>query len=247
MLTKVQTMKDFKLHGIDGEVGKVKDFYFDDHYWTIRYLVADTGDWLADRLVLISPYALSRVNREERNIKINLTKKQILESPSSDTDKPVSRHFEEAYHSYYGWPNYWNGAYVWGHSPSILGDHEKSAEPKPNAKPWDFHLRSILQVSGYDIQASDGEIGHVDDFVIDDATWTIRYLIVDTKNWLPGKKVLISPKWIERVSWKESKVIFDINRESIKRAPEYSEKILLNRDFEEGLYKHYRRIGYWVA
>jgi uncharacterized protein YrrD len=246
MLSKAKTLTGYKLHSLDGEIGKVKEFYFDDRHWTIRYLVAETGTWLADRQVLISPYALVAVNNEERNIAIDLTKKQIEDSPSLDSDKPVSRQFEEAYLGFYGLPVYWGGPYMWGAYPYVVRDREKWKEFTQGEKAWDPHLRSTHDVSGHHIQALDGELGHVQDFIIDDETWAIRYLIVDTHNWWPGKKVLVSPQWIERVSWGESKVFVNLSRETIKQSPEYTEESLLTRDYEIGLHRHYNRQGYWI-
>ena len=246
MLIKAGTVKGYKLESLDGEIGKVKEFYFDDRHWTIRYLVADTGTWLTGRQVLISPYALGDVNGEDQLIAINLTKKQIKDSPSLDSDKPVSRQFEEAYYGYHGWPTYWGGPYTWGSYPYIVRDPEKWREANQGGKAWDPHLRGTDGVSGHHVQAADGEIGHVDDFIIDDETWAIRYLIVDTHNWWPGKKVLLSPRWIERVSWIERKVFVDLSRETIKQSPEFTEESLLTRDYETGLHRHYNRQGYWV-
>lgn len=246
MLSKVKTITGYRLDGFDGELGKVKEFYFDDRHWTIRYLVADTGNWLTDRQVLISPHALVTVNKKEEHIEINLTKKQIEDSPSLDSDKPVSRQFEEAYYGYYEWPIYWDGPYMWGGYPYIERDREKWKRSIQGEKAWDPHLRSTHEVNGYHIQAEDGEIGHVDDFIIDDDTWAIRYLVIDTRNWWPGKKVLVSPQWIERVSWSESKVFVNLFRESIGQSPEYSEESLLTRDYEARLHRHYDRQGYWV-
>ena len=246
MLYSAKTLKGFKLCGLDGEIGKVKEFYFDDHHWTVRYLIADTGDWLTGKQVLISPHALVTVNREEKYVSINLTKKQIEDSPLLDSDRPVSRQFEESYYGYYGWPVYWGGPYMWGPYPYILHNNKKRIETPKSDKTWDPNLRSSLDVTGHTIQATDGEIGHVDDFVIDDDTWAIRYLVIDTRNWWPGKKILISPQWIESVSWKESKVTVNLLRESIKQSPEYTEEALLTRDYEERLHKHYNRPGYWV-
>lgn len=248
MLIKAKTLKGFKLHSLDGEIGKVKEFYFDDHHWTIRYLVADTGNWLTDRQVLISPYALVAVNKEEQNIAINLTKKQIEDSPSLDSDKPVSQQFEEEYYGHYGWPMYWGSPspYLWGPYTYIVRDPQMWRETTPGEKEWDHHLRSTHEVSGYNIQALDGEIGHVDDFIIDDESWAIRYLIIDTRNWWPGKKVLVSPQWIERVSWNESKVFVNLLRETVKLSPEYTEESLLTRDYETELHRHYNRQGYWI-
>jgi uncharacterized protein YrrD len=246
MLYKAKTLKGYKLHSLDGEIGKVEEFYFDDHHWTIRYLIADTGNWLTGRQVLISPYALIAVNKEEQYIAINLTKKQIENSPSLDYDEPVSRQFEEKYYDYYQWPGYWNGPYTWGPYPYIMRDNIKWREATQSEKAWDPHLRSTHYVSGYNIQAIDGEIGHVDDFIIDDGTWAIRYLIIDTRNWWPGKKILISPKWIERISWSESKIFVNLLRETIKKSPEYKEGSPLTRDYETGLHRHYNRQGYWI-
>jgi sporulation protein YlmC with PRC-barrel domain len=246
MLNKAKTLKGYKLDSLDGEIGKVKEFYFDDQHWAIRYLVADTGNWLTGRQVLISPYALNSVIKSEKHLSVDLTKKQIEESPSLNTDKPVSRQFEEGYYGYYGWPTYWGGSSMWGDYPYIERDREKWKKSTQGGKAGDPHLRSTDAVSGYNIQAADGEIGHVEDFVIDDETWAIRYLIVGTKNWWPGKKVLVSPQWIDRVSWSESKVFVSLSRETIKQSPEYTEQSLLTRDYETGLYRHYNRKGYWA-
>jgi hypothetical protein len=235
------------LDSLDGEIGKVKEFYFDDRFWTIRYLVADTRNWLSGRQVLISPYALVAAIKEDHNVVVELTKKQIEGSPSLNSDKPVSRQFEEDYYAYYGWPMYWaGGPYMWGSYPYIARDRKKWGEFKPGEKAWDPNLRSTHAVSGYYIQAVEGEIGHVEDFVIDEETWAIRYLIVSTRNWWPGKKVLVSPQWIERVSWSEAKVFVGLSRETIKQAPEYTDESLLTRDYEAGLHGHYNRQGYWV-
>jgi len=246
MLNKAKTLKGYTLKGLDGEIGKVKEFYFDDQHWTIRYLVADTGNWLTGRQVLISPHALRTVIREDQQIAIDLTKKQIEDSPSLDSDKPVSRQFEENYYEYYRWPMYWGGQYMWGAYPYIVRGSDKWKECTQDKKKYDHHLRSTHDVSGHHIQAADGEIGHVDDFIIDDETWAIRYLVVDTRNWWPGKKVLISPRWIERVSWSELKVFVNLRRETIKQSPEYTEESQLTRDYETGLHRHYSRQGYWV-
>ncbi len=246
MLNKAKAVKGYKLESLDGEIGTVQEFYFDDRHWTIRYLVANTGDWLVGKQVLISPYALIAVNNEKQDIEINLTNKQIEESPSLESDKPVSRQFEDAYNGFYGWPTYWGGPFMWGAYPYIVRDPEKWKEYTHGEKAWDPHLRSTHEVTDYHIQAADGEIGHVEDFIIDDETWAIRYLIIDTRNWWPGKKVLVSTQWIDRVSWSEQKVFINLTRESIKKSPEYTEESLLTRDYEAGLHRHYNRQGYWV-
>lgn len=245
MLRTAKDLSDYKLGARDGEIGKVKQFYFDDQSWTVRYLVADTGGWLSGRLVLISPYALDPANDGSKLIPVDLTKTQIEKCPSPESDRPVSRQFEGAYYSYYGWPAYWGGPYAWGMAAYPMRGREKWSEDSRRSEGEDTHLRSTEDVTGRDIEAQDGEIGHVEDFVIDDETWTIRYLVVDTKNWWPGRKVLISTQWIERISWEEAKVFINLTRDAIKKAPEYTEKTLVTRDHEIGLHQHYSREGYW--
>jgi hypothetical protein len=246
MLIKAETIKGYALDALDGEIGTVKEFYFDDYHWTIRYLVADTGNWYTDRRVLISPHALVEAVREKQNIAVNLTKKQIKDSPTLDSDKPVSRQFEEAYYEYFGWPMYWDGPNMWGRYPDIIHDITAVRERLKYNHTWDSHLRSTNEVAGYAIQATDGEIGHVTDFIFDEETWAIRYLVLSTHTWWPGKSVLIPPQWIERVSWGESKVFVNLTRESVKNSPEYSDESLLNREYETMLYLHYKRQEYWI-
>jgi hypothetical protein len=246
MLHKAKILESYRVDSLDGHIGKVRDFYFDDHYWAVRYLVADTGRWLTDRQVLLSPYARISVTTEKQHIAIALTKKQIEDSPSLSSDKPVSRQFDESYCGFYGWPVYWNGPFMWGASPYPVGAYEQYPQPPQVEKAWDPRLRSIHGVSGYHIQAADGEIGHVEDFVIDDQTWAIRYLIINTHNWWPGKRVLVAPKWIERISWDASKIYVNLSREAIKQSPEYTEESLLTREYEADLHRHYQRPGYWV-
>jgi len=247
MLNKATTLKGYQLDSLDGEFGEVKEFYFDDHHWTIRYLVANTGNWLTGRQVLISPYALVAAIKAEEHIAVNLTKKQIEDSPSLSSDKPVSRQFEESYYGYYDWPMYWSGPFMWGPYPYISRDREQRRNSAQGEKAWDPHLRSTDAVQGHNIQALDGEIGHVEDFIIDDETWAIRYLIVGTRNWWPGKKVLISTQWIERVSWNESKVFVNLSRDAIKNSPEYTPESLITRDYETDLFGHYKLEGYWTG
>jgi len=247
MLSKAKTLKGYSIQNIDSEtLGKVREFYFDDQYWTIRYLVADTGNWLTGRHVLISPYALTGVNYDHQNIVVDLTRKQIEKSPSWDSAKPVSRQFEESYHDYYGYPTYWSGPFSWGAYPRLVRDRANWKQTNQGGKAWDAHLRSTHAVSGYHLEAVDGEIGHVEDFIIDDETWAIRYLLINTKNWWSGKKMLVSPQWIERVSWNDSKVYINLSREVIKQSPEYTEDQLLTREYEIELHSHYNRQGYWV-
>src|ERR1017187_6074775 len=170
MLIKAKTLNGYKLDSLDGEIGKVKEFYFDDRHWTIRYLVADTGNWLTGRKVLISPYALNSVIKSEKHLSVDLTQKQIENSPSLDSRKPVSRQFEDDYYGYYGWPTYWSGQYPWGANPYIEHDRNKWGQFTPGAKAWDRHLRNTHAVTGYHIATLDGDISHVDDFIIDDET-----------------------------------------------------------------------------
>ena len=247
MLIKAKELKGYQLDSIDGTIGSAREFYFDDQYWSIRYLVAKTAGWLSDRKVLLSPYSVSAVNPVDETVSLTLTKKQIQESPSIDTDAPVSRQFEDSYYDYYGYPAYWGGPYAWGYYPYLERNQAYWTGWDLNRAPWDPHLRSTEEVTGYRILASDGEIGHVEDFIIDEETWAIRYLIVATTNFWPGKKILVSPQWVASVSWATREVVVNLSRETIKNAPEYLEDSALTREYESVLYGHYDRDGYWIA
>jgi len=246
MLHKAKTLSGFKLDSRDGEVGRVEKFYFDDQRWVVRYLVVDTGSWLSGRRVLISPYGIAGVNDVKRHIVVDLNKKQIEGSPAANSDKPVSLQLHEIYSGYYGWPMYWGGPYMWGSRPNLVRDTADWKNHTKVEQGADPYLRSTAEVTGYTIQATDGEIGHIEDFVLDDENWAIRYLILDTKNWWAGKKVLISPKWIDRVSWGEAKVFINLSREAIKSSPEFTDESALTHDYEVALHGHYNRQGYWV-
>ncbi len=255
MLRNVADMKGLTIQATDGEIGMVDQFYFDDENWTVRYLVVDAGGWLSGisgRLVLISPYSLGSTDWHERHLNVRLTKKQVANSPEIDTHKPVSRQHETVLSGYYGYPFYWNGPYLWGgeFSPVESAGLEMAAREEAACKSTengeDSHLRSTAEVNGYFIEATDGDIGHVAGLVIDDETWAIRYLEVATRDWLPGKKVLVPPAWIKSVSWADSKVSVDLDRETIKNSPEYDESIPITREYEDQLYRHYGRPPYWL-
>ncbi|MBW7932230.1 MAG: PRC-barrel domain containing protein [Gemmatimonadaceae bacterium] len=246
MLDSVTSLKGFRLNGLDGAIGHVKQFYFDDHFWTIRHLVADTGGWLPRRQVLISPYALGAIDRAERRIAVDLTKRQIEESPPLHSDQPVSRQFEERYFGYYAWPMYWTTVDRWGVLPYLPTDRTQRHTDPPGEKPtWDPHLRSTEDVTGHRVAAVDGMIGDISDFIVDDQTWAIRYLVIDTHDWLIGKQVLVAPRWIARISWPEQTVFVTVTRETIQRSPEYIDWKHVTREYEERLYAHYRARGYW--
>lgn len=248
MLQRAEIIEKYKIEGKDGEIGKVKEFYFDDRFWAVRYLVADTGNWLTGRQVLLSPYSLGGINEKEKSIVVNLTGEQIENSPAIEEDKPVSHQYEKAFFSYYGLPAYWHGAYTWGAHPILIREHELEKEKQEQLKEqeeWDPNLRNTIDVRGHHIKATDGEIGHVEDFIIDDETWEIRYLIIDTKNWWGGKKILISPWWIDRISWREERVFVNLLRGVIEQAPEFEENKLPSREYEIRLHQHYGKKGYW--
>jgi hypothetical protein len=251
MLRNITHLKGFAIRATDGELGTVEQFYFDDKTWAIRYLVVETGGWLGGRQVLISPISVTHADWPAAQLEVALTKEQVEHSPNIDTHQPVSRQQEAEYYGYYGYPYYWEGPYAWG--PAFLPGHTMSATASREAlaekigrELTDSHLRSTEAVTGYNIEAADGEIGHVAGFVVDDESWTIRYMEAATRNWWPGKKVLVSPAWIERVSWADSKVCVGLTRDAIQNAPEYVESLPVTREYENRLYFHYGRPPYWL-
>ncbi|MEO6994009.1 MAG: PRC-barrel domain-containing protein [Lacunisphaera sp.] len=220
MLQNIKELYGDRLAASDGEIGHVKDFYFDDKSWVVRYAVADTGTWLRERQVLLSPHAFGHVDRDRKIVTIQLTRKQIEDSPSIELHQPVSRQFEQNYYDYYGWPAYWEGGGMWG----VAGFPVVDRAPSPKAplhhghnQRDDLHLRSTKAVAGYKIQASDGTIGSVRGFIVDDQSWAIGEMVVETGRWYSGKEVLISPAKIQRVSYDESKIFVNLTKSEIER------------------------------
>lgn len=252
MLTKTSHLRGFQICATDGEMGAVDRFFFDDETWAIRYMTVETGGWLGGRQVLISPISIIRVDWEAKRLDVALTKKQVENSPDIDTHQPVSRQHETELMGYYGYPYYWGRPFLWGtelYPAGLAVPMTPSVEAMTDRKrreSTDSHLRSTAAVAGYAIAAVDGEIGHVDGFLVDDKAWAVRYVEVATRNWWPGKKVLVSPGWIKQVSWEGSTVYTGLSRDAIMNAPEYIESMPVTREYEERLYLHYGRPPYWI-
>jgi hypothetical protein len=226
MLRSVQQLYAHKLSASDGEIGRVSDFYFDDQTWAIRYLVADTGSWLPGRQVLLSPHAFGHLQQAGKLLQVNLTREQIEHSPPIESHKPVSRQYEEEYYRYYGWPHYWLGGALWGVSgfpilelPSKSFAGEPTTVGDPSLEGADAHLRSTKAVDGYCLQARDGIIGHICDFMMDDQNWVIGQLVIKTGHRFSGKENEILTSQVERISWDESKVFSRLTKAEVEQSP----------------------------
>ncbi|MBD3180834.1 PRC-barrel domain containing protein [Candidatus Poribacteria bacterium] len=229
---------EYKIHATDGIIGEVEDFYFEDLSWTVRYLIVDIGTWLSDRKVLISPVALEKPDWDKKILHVSLTKDQIERSPEVKTSKPISREYEAELHRYYEWPLYWD-----------YGPIKEEANKLEKQKTT--NLRSVKEIIGYRVKATEGEIGPLLDLVFDYENWIIRYMIISTRyiieharDLIKGKKVLISPDWTE-ISWAESEIYVDHPIDIIKDGPEYDPDVTFDREFEEIIYDYYKRPKYW--
>jgi hypothetical protein len=240
MFHETKDLRGFAIHAADGYIGDVHDFLFDDQTWMIRYLVVDTS--MFGRRVLISPSAvLDEPDLFSREIRVLLTREQVKKSPDLDTDAPVSRIKEREISSYYGWPFYWDTSMSAGYIAAYSGPNIAVNEAGQDAS--GTHLRSVLEIRGYGIHAIDGHIGHADEFIFN-KKWGIEYLVVDTKHWLPGKKVLVAVSWIRNLSWGEQEITVDLPKQQIKDSPPYDWTIPLERKYQESLHSHYGRTLY---
>ena len=257
MLRSMKELEGYALRATDGDIGHVKDCYFDDEAWVGRYLVVETGSWLSSRKVLISPMAIGHPDWADRVLPTPITKEQVKNSPNIDTDKPVSRQHERQYLDYYAYPYYWGGVGLWGmgmYPGAMLGvgygglsvNAVRDRAEAERGEDGDPHLRSCKEVMTYRIEATDGDMGHVQGLLLDEDTWAIRYLIVETSNWWLGHQVLIAPRWIHDVSWSDSAVSVGLTRRAVKDAPPYDSAVPPSRDQEMDLYQHHGRNGYWT-
>ncbi len=249
MKQNAEKLTGYKMGAIDGELGEVKTFYFDDKTWTVRYLVVETGNWLFGKKVLISPKALLQPNWEERVFPTNLTRKQIEESPDVDTAKPVSAQQEVELYNHYHWGDYWGAIGTSGMMMPVVEPFDMAIKAKLDKEKhhsnYNLNLRSTAQVKGYCIEALDGEIGDMEDFIIDGASWEINFIVVDTGQWFSGRKVLISPQWIKDIDWATSKVVVDATEIQIENSPVYDPNIPINDVYSNSLYDYYgRRVRY---
>lgn len=256
MLIESKECEGLHLQARDGSIGTVKDVYFDADTWIIRYLVVDTGSWLKDRKVLVSPVAAHASEWDDKKLPVDLTREQVRNSPGVELDQPVSRQHEALLHEYYGWPHYWTTpapypagttaaasmAFPVGSSGAReAGDPAGAAVSEEMEMPHgDPHLHSMAEVRGYKIAAVDGAIGHVEEFLIDTQPWRVACLLVNTRNWWPGRTVIVAPEWIREVQWSRREVQVDLSRDTIQRAPEYDASRPVDAEYIARLHEFYR-------
>jgi hypothetical protein len=237
MLQSLKDLRGYRIHATDGEIGQIDDFYFDGRAWVIRYLVVDTGDWLTGRRVLLSPVALEGVERTGQAVRVKLTREQVQNSPHIDVAQTISRQQETDYFDYFGWPYYWAGSGLMGMGtvPGALagvpGVPPPSAEQTRQENPLekDNDLQSAKEVTGYRVEARDGDAGEVADFLVEDADWTIHYIVVDTTRWWPGGEVIMAPTWVTQIDWSQRRAAVDLTRETIQKSPEFDASTILPR------------------
>jgi hypothetical protein len=258
MLSSVEDLKDYVVHGVDGDIGQVTDFFFDKEGWAIRYLVVDTGSWLRSRKVLISTVAIQEISPAEKKIAVAASKALVENSPDIDIARPISCQNEHQHLDYFGYPNYWGGTGLWGAGiypgtmlpgfppvrlPQRAGIRDEQHQEVRGNQIDETRLCSCQAIIGYYLHASDGDIGHVNGMLVEQDTWAIRYFIVDTSNWWLGHQVLIAPKWISEVRWPDNKLMANLTRQAIKDAIPYEKDATLDREQELGLHLHDNHSG----
>ena len=246
MLRLVSSLKGYRIEATDGAIGTVADLLFDDTTWKLRWLVVDTGGWLGGARVLIHPSMIGISDDEAETLSVRLSQVQVKNSPGRLADRPVSQQMEDDLYDYYGWDPLWAGSYF-GPDSGKARRAQASAGGRTINPEGDPHLRSVLAVTGYHVQARDGEIGHVQDFLIDDQNWLLNYLVVDTSNWWVGKHVLVSPYAVTEISYATSKVMLNISRDRVKTSPEWVVADPTGEPYQRQLHDHYQWPGYgWM-
>lgn len=256
MLLAESSLKDLTIEADDGRIGSVSDFLFDARTWKLRWMVVDTGNWLPGRKVLVHPSAIGQVDYARGELPVRLTKEQVRNSPDIREDEPVSRQMQENLYGYYGWDPLWGGGNFLGGGISGMGWPRSSMtaydegevleadRAESRLDQADPHLRSVAAVTGYHLRATDGLIGHIENFMLESDNWGIRYLIVDTRNWWPGQHVLLAPYAVKAVSWSDREVVLDISRGQVKSSPPWNPAEAINKAYEQRLHGYYGWPGY---
>lgn len=246
MLRSAKSLRDYHIHATDGNVGHIKDFYFDGQEWFVRYVVVDTSEWLPSRTVLLVSDILGTPSEKEKALSVELTREQVRNSPDVDTNKPVSRQHELDLFDYYGWSPYWGAGRSGFTQHVVRAPQAEEAGQAAVAQAGDPNLRSVREVAGYSIFATDEKVGHVEDFILSDEDWIVRYLVVNAGNWLSGRRVLISPEWVHEILWRDRTVVVDLTKDEIRGSPPYDPNQPVNRQDETHLYDFYGRPKYWT-
>jgi hypothetical protein len=252
MLRNASEINGYAIAASDGRLGTVADFLFDDVSWSVRWLVVDTGKWLSGRKVLLPPAVFGRPDPDDGEFAVGLTMQQVKDSPDIGSARPVSRQIETNIYDYYGWQPYWGTDLLMGGFAG--GGKARSVSPVPESmlqaediaaaqrRKDDPHLRSFEAITGYHIHASDGEIGHVQDFLFEETDWKVRYLVVDTQNWWPGKRILIAPRSVRGIDWTDNQVNLKVDCQTVKDSPAYDASTTVDRAYETNFEKHYDHV-----
>ena len=254
MLQVISALKGYAIEASDGKIGSASDFLFDAEKWQVRWLVVDVGTWLSERMILLQPSAIAQTDYEEQKLRTNLTRAQVEGSPNISEHEPVSHQMERQLYSYYGWDPLWGGDYLGGSAGAMatplmsepylgVGAAREAADIDPAPAAEDMALQSSNEVIGYHIHAVDGDIGHVENILVDSATWGIRYLMVATSNWWIGQHVLISPAAVREIDWSERHVKLNVTRDQVQTSPPWDPDKLMDQDYMKQLHSHYRWPG----
>lgn len=236
-IRKVRSLKGLRLKARDDDVGTLKQLFFDDQDWTVRYLLASTGVWFMGREVLISPKSVIEVDQETDGLVVALSCQQIKDSPEFVAGDTLSREYEADFHEYYGLDPYWQHDSSRVRTPSA--DAVEARANRDAGQRLAARLRSSDELTGYAIQACDGEVGKVSDLLVDDGAWNVRYIEVDTGKWLAGSRVLLAPAWVGAIDWTGRIVRIPLECAAIRGAPEYTPGRLVDRDYVIRLFAHY--------
>lgn len=243
MLRSLKDLLTYNIEATDGGIGHVHDFYFDDVAWNVRYLVADTGSWLPGRKVLLSPVAIESADWDGRKLCVNLPRTFIKESPPVDTEKPISRQKEEELTTHFHWPAYWGSGLLMPITPPPAAfaeaDRQDAEAREIKAKAADPNLRSVHEIIGYSVNAVDGRIGYVGDFIVDDETWNLKYMVVSLGELTSNREFLVFAELINLIDWSDSQIYIGMKMEQIEKSPLYDPSNPVNEQYEIHLYDFY--------
>lgn len=228
MLRSLSSLRGYTLAASDDDIGKIRDLLFEDRGLVVQYAVAVTGPWLFGRKVLVPWSALGAPDWHAKRFPVSMTRQEVKDLPGLETDPPVSQQQKR------------RAKALLASDPQVMWAWVAMVESEDDRPALEGHLRSAHEVTGYRVEAKDGPIGHVEDLIAEDGNWIVRYVVIDTRDWLPGRKVLVPATAVRGFEWGTRSASVGLTKQAIESSPEHDPAHPLGATYEVELREYWK-------